>query len=70
MNHSYCPPVASDAEWRRTVDTYTTTGRGLEYLGTLWRYLDLTDKHTGKSPPRAYSTGACYRWLKKHDCYG
>ena len=52
--------------------TYFTTGRGVEMLGTVWAFLDLTPlgrQETWETSPAGTPQTAPYRWWRLHDEY-
>ncbi|WP_339489670.1 DUF899 domain-containing protein [Pseudomonas sp. EL_65y_Pfl2_R95] len=52
--------------------TYYTGARGVEYLGTLWSYLDLTPfgrQETWEKSPPGWLQTAPYAWNRRHDEY-
>jgi predicted dithiol-disulfide oxidoreductase (DUF899 family) len=53
--------------------TYFTTGRGVEALGSVWTFLDLTplgrQESWEDSPAGALQTPP-YQWWRRHDEYG
>ena len=53
--------------------TYHTTGRGLEALGSVWTYLDLTPygrQENWEDSPEGWPQTAPYVWNRRHDEYG
>lgn len=53
--------------------TYFTTGRGVEMLGTIWAFLDLTPlgrQEEWESSPKGTPQTPPYRWWRLHDEYG
>lgn len=52
--------------------TYYSGGRGVEYLGSFWTYLDLTpwgrQEYWEESPP-GWPQGDAYSWINRHDEY-
>ena len=53
--------------------TYFTTGRGLEALGSVWTYLDLTPfgrQEKWEDTPSGRPQTAPYTWWRRHDEYG
>lgn len=53
--------------------TYFTTGRGVEYLGSNWSYLDLTPfgrQETWEDSPEGRPQTPPYEWWRHHDKYG
>ncbi len=53
--------------------TYSTTGRGVETLGTIWTLLDLTPlgrQETWEDSPEGTPQTAPYEWWRLHDEYG
>lgn len=52
--------------------TYYTGARGVEYLGTLWTYLDLTPfgrQETWEDSPEGWPQTEPYVWNRRHDEY-
>ena len=52
--------------------TYFTDRRGVEHLGSVWTYLDLTPygrQEGWEDSPRGWPQGPPYVWWKKHDEY-
>jgi predicted dithiol-disulfide oxidoreductase (DUF899 family) len=52
--------------------TYYTTGRGVEYLGTPWAFLDVTPwgrQETWEDSPKGWPQGPLYLWWQFHDEY-
>ncbi|ARU87314.1 DUF899 domain-containing protein [Pseudomonas sp. M30-35] len=52
--------------------TYYTGARGVEYLGTLWSYLDLTPygrQETWEKSPEGWPQTEPYTWNRRHDEY-
>jgi predicted dithiol-disulfide oxidoreductase (DUF899 family) len=52
--------------------TYFTTGRGVEALGSVWTFLDLTPlgrQETWEDSPEGYPQTPPYRWWRRHDEY-
>lgn len=52
--------------------TYFTGARGVEYLGTLWSYLDLTPygrQETWENSPEGWPQTEPYVWTRRHDEY-
>lgn len=57
----------------RVFQTYFTAGRGVEYLGSDWSYLDLTPfgrQETWEDSPEGWPQTAPYEWWRHHDKYG
>jgi predicted dithiol-disulfide oxidoreductase (DUF899 family) len=57
----------------RIYRTYFTSGRGVEALGSVWTYLDLTPfgrQETWEDSPPGYPQTAPYEWWRRHDEYG
>lgn len=55
--------------WR----TYFTSGRGVEALGSVWSFLDLTPygrQETSQEAPTGTPQGEPYEWWRLHDEYG
>ena len=53
--------------------TYFTNRRGVEALGSVWSYLDLTPlgrQETWEDSPEGYPQTAPYEWWRRHDEYG
>jgi predicted dithiol-disulfide oxidoreductase (DUF899 family) len=53
--------------------TYFTTGRGVEALGSVWTFLDLTPlgrQETWEDSPEGYPQTPPYEWWRRHDEYG
>jgi predicted dithiol-disulfide oxidoreductase (DUF899 family) len=53
--------------------TYFTEGRGVEALGSVWSFLDLTPlgrQETWEDSPEDYPQTAPYAWWRRHDEYG
>jgi predicted dithiol-disulfide oxidoreductase (DUF899 family) len=53
--------------------TYYTGARGVEYLGSLWTYLDLTPfgrQETWEDSPEGWPQTEPYVWNRRHDEYG
>ncbi|SEU47333.1 protein of unknown function [Nonomuraea wenchangensis] len=53
--------------------TYTTTGRGVERLGSNWTLLDLTPygrQEQWEDSPEGRPQSAPYQWWRLHDEYG
>ncbi|MCC5812265.1 MAG: DUF899 domain-containing protein [Ectothiorhodospiraceae bacterium] len=53
--------------------TYFTGRRGVEYLGSLWTYLDLTPygrQEFWEDSPDGWPQGEPYVWNRRHDEYG
>jgi predicted dithiol-disulfide oxidoreductase (DUF899 family) len=57
----------------RIYRTYFTDGRGVEILGSVWTYLDLTpygrQEDWEDTPPGRPQTPA-FAWWRRHDSYG
>jgi predicted dithiol-disulfide oxidoreductase (DUF899 family) len=52
--------------------TYFTTGRGVEALGSVWTFLDLTPlgrQEAWEDSPAGYPQTAPYEWWRRHDEY-
>jgi predicted dithiol-disulfide oxidoreductase (DUF899 family) len=52
--------------------TYFTTGRGVEALGSVWTFLDLTPlgrQEEWEDSPGGWPQGAPYVWWRRHDEY-
>jgi predicted dithiol-disulfide oxidoreductase (DUF899 family) len=52
--------------------TYFTEGRGVEMLGTVWAFLDLTPlgrQETWEDSPEGYPQTPPYDWWRRHDEY-
>jgi predicted dithiol-disulfide oxidoreductase (DUF899 family) len=53
--------------------TYFTDGRGVETLGTVWTFLDVTPlgrQETWEDSPKGWPQTAPYVWWRRHDEYG
>jgi predicted dithiol-disulfide oxidoreductase (DUF899 family) len=53
--------------------TYFTDGRGVEYLGSNWSYLDLTPlgrQEDWEDSPAGWPQTPPYGWWRHHDSYG
>ena len=53
--------------------TYLTAGRGVEALGTVWTFLDLTPlgrQETWEDSPEGWPQTPPYEWWRRHDEYG
>jgi predicted dithiol-disulfide oxidoreductase (DUF899 family) len=53
--------------------TYFTRGRGVEALGSVWTFLDLTPlgrQEEWEDSPDGYPQEPPYRWWRRHDEYG
>ena len=53
--------------------TYFTNGRGVEALGSVWTFLDLTPlgrQETWEDTPPGRPQTAPYQWWRLHDQYG
>lgn len=53
--------------------TYFTNGRGVERLGNVWTFLDLTPygrQETWEVSPAGWPQSAPYQWWRRHDEYG
>jgi predicted dithiol-disulfide oxidoreductase (DUF899 family) len=53
--------------------TYFTNRRGVEALGSVWTFLDLTPfgrQETWEDSPEGYPQSAPYQWWRLHDEYG
>jgi predicted dithiol-disulfide oxidoreductase (DUF899 family) len=56
----------------RVFRTYFTTHRGVEALGSVWTFLDLTPlgrQETWEDSPAGYPQTAPYKWWRRHDEY-
>ena len=56
----------------RVYRTYSTTGRGVEALGSVWTFLDLTPlgrQEQWEDSPEGYPQGKPYEWWRRHDEY-
>jgi predicted dithiol-disulfide oxidoreductase (DUF899 family) len=56
----------------RVFRTYFTTGRGVEHLGSVWTFLDLTPfgrQETWEDTPAGRPQTAPYEWWRLHDEY-
>jgi len=52
--------------------TYFTSGRGVEALGSVWTFLDLTPlgrQETWEDSPEGYPQSPPYQWWRRHDEY-
>jgi predicted dithiol-disulfide oxidoreductase (DUF899 family) len=52
--------------------TYFTKGRGVEHLGSVWTFLDLTPygrQETWEDSPKGWPQSAPYQWWRRHDEY-
>ena len=52
--------------------TYYSTGRGVEKLGTIWTFLDITPlgrQETWEDSPDGYPQTPPYKWWNWHDSY-
>ncbi len=52
--------------------TYFSTGRGIEYLGSVWTFLDLTPlgrQETWEESPTGWPQTEAYQWWRLHDEY-
>lgn len=52
--------------------TYFTNRRGVEHLGSVWTFLDLTPfgrQETWESSPQGWPQSAPYQWWRRHDEY-
>jgi predicted dithiol-disulfide oxidoreductase (DUF899 family) len=52
--------------------TYFTTSRGVEALGSVWTFLDLTPlgrQEEWEDSPEGYPQGKPYQWWRRHDEY-
>jgi predicted dithiol-disulfide oxidoreductase (DUF899 family) len=57
----------------RIFHTYFTDGRGVEYLGSNWSYLDLTPlgrQEDWEDSPAGWPQTPPYGWWRHHDSYG
>jgi predicted dithiol-disulfide oxidoreductase (DUF899 family) len=53
--------------------SYFTTGRGVEALGSVWTFLDLTPlgrQEAWEDSPAGYPQTPPYQWWRRHDEYG
>jgi predicted dithiol-disulfide oxidoreductase (DUF899 family) len=53
--------------------TYETRSRGVEALGSVWTFLDLTPfgrQETWEDSPPGYPQTPPYEWWRPHDAYG
>jgi predicted dithiol-disulfide oxidoreductase (DUF899 family) len=53
--------------------TYFTAGRGVEALGSVWTFLDLTPlgrQEEWEDSPEGYPQTPPYQWWRRHDDYG
>ncbi len=53
--------------------TYVTTARGVESLGSVWSFLDLTPygrQETWEDSPAGWPQSEPYKWWRRHDEYG
>ena len=53
--------------------TYFTRGRGVEALGSVWTFLDLTPfgrQETWEDSPAGNPQTEPYQWWRRHDEYG
>jgi len=53
--------------------TYFTAGRGVEALGSIWTFLDLTPlgrQEEWEDSPEGYPQTPPYEWWQRHDEYG
>jgi predicted dithiol-disulfide oxidoreductase (DUF899 family) len=53
--------------------TYFTNGRGVEALGSVWSYLDLTPygrQEEWEDSPEGWPQSPPYQWWRRHDEYG
>jgi predicted dithiol-disulfide oxidoreductase (DUF899 family) len=53
--------------------TYSMSGRGVEALGSIWTFLDLTPlgrQEEWEDSPDGYPQGPPYGWWRRHDEYG
>jgi predicted dithiol-disulfide oxidoreductase (DUF899 family) len=53
--------------------TYFTSGRGVEALGSVWTFLDLTPlgrQEKWEDSPEGYPQTPTYHWWRRHDEYG
>ena len=60
-------------EGDRAFLTYETRGRGVEALGSVWTFLDLTPfgrQETWEDSPAGYPQTPPYAWWRPHDAYG
>jgi predicted dithiol-disulfide oxidoreductase (DUF899 family) len=56
----------------RVYRTYFTSGRGVEALGSVWTFLDLTPlgrQETWEDSPAGYPQTPPYEWWRRHDEY-
>jgi predicted dithiol-disulfide oxidoreductase (DUF899 family) len=52
--------------------TYFISGRGVEHLGSVWTFLDLTPygrRETWEDSPKGWPQSGPYEWWKRHDEY-
>jgi predicted dithiol-disulfide oxidoreductase (DUF899 family) len=57
----------------RVYRTYFTSGRGVEALGSVWTFLDLTPlgrQEDWEDTPEGRPQGPRYEWWRRHDEYG
>jgi predicted dithiol-disulfide oxidoreductase (DUF899 family) len=57
----------------RVFRTYFTSGRGVEALGSVWSFLDLTPlgrQENWEDSPDGWPQSAPYEWWRRHDEYG
>ena len=57
---------------RRIFRTYFTDGRGVEALGSVWSFLDLTPfgrQETWEDSPPGWPQSEPYEWWRRHDEY-
>jgi predicted dithiol-disulfide oxidoreductase (DUF899 family) len=53
--------------------SYFTTGRGVEALGSVWTFLDLTPlgrQEAWEDSPKGWPQTPPYQWWRRHDAYG
>ena len=56
----------------RVYRTYFTNGRGVEALGSVWTFLDLTPlgrQEAWEDSPAGYPQTKPYQWWRRHDEY-
>jgi len=60
-------------EGDRVFRSYFTTGRGVEALGSVWTFLDLTPlgrQENWEESPTEHPQSPPYAWWRLHDEYG
>ena len=69
-------PISSIERYRTrmgwTIRTYFTSGRGVEALGSVWTFLDLTPlgrQEEWEDSPEGWPQSAPYLWWRRHDEY-